>query len=120
MCYLYCRATRSVSVCPPAYYAHLVAARARFHASEAIIANVGGWLAESEINTLTSGVEGMGINDRVGGMVGDRVGGMAGDRNSVLGGVARRKHRMSTVSEVARSMAFGVVKSELTKVMYFM
>ena len=33
LCYLYCRATRSVSVCPPAYYAHTVAARARFHAS---------------------------------------------------------------------------------------
>ncbi|KAI9364457.1 Piwi domain-containing protein [Zopfochytrium polystomum] len=33
LCYLYCRATRSVSVCPPAYYAHLVAARARFHAT---------------------------------------------------------------------------------------
>ncbi|KAI8824387.1 Piwi domain-containing protein [Fimicolochytrium jonesii] len=32
LCYLYCRATRSVSVVPPAYYAHLVAARARFHA----------------------------------------------------------------------------------------
>ncbi|KAJ3042710.1 argonaute 1 [Rhizophlyctis rosea] len=31
LCYLYCRATRAVSVCPPAYYAHLVAARARFH-----------------------------------------------------------------------------------------
>ena len=33
LCYLYCRATRSVSVCPPAYYAHLVATRARFHAT---------------------------------------------------------------------------------------
>ncbi|KAJ3223159.1 argonaute 1 [Chytriomyces hyalinus] len=33
LCYLYCRATRSVSVVPPAYYAHLVAARARFHAT---------------------------------------------------------------------------------------
>lgn len=31
MCFLYCRATRSVSVVPPAYYAHLVATRARFH-----------------------------------------------------------------------------------------
>jgi eukaryotic translation initiation factor 2C len=31
LCYLYCRATRSVSVCSPIYYAHLVAARARFH-----------------------------------------------------------------------------------------
>ncbi|KAH6567126.1 hypothetical protein BASA60_009173 [Batrachochytrium salamandrivorans] len=33
LCYLYCRATRSISVVPPAYYAHLVATRARFHAS---------------------------------------------------------------------------------------
>ncbi|KAI8591999.1 Piwi domain-containing protein [Geranomyces variabilis] len=31
LCYLYCRATRAVSVVPPAYYAHLVAARARYH-----------------------------------------------------------------------------------------
>ncbi|KAF9362098.1 hypothetical protein BGX34_006708 [Mortierella sp. NVP85] len=31
MCYLYARCTRAVSVVPPAYYAHLVAARARFH-----------------------------------------------------------------------------------------
>ncbi|KAJ3309017.1 hypothetical protein HDU76_003748, partial [Blyttiomyces sp. JEL0837] len=31
LCYLYCRATCSVSVCPPAYYADLVAARARYH-----------------------------------------------------------------------------------------
>ncbi|TPX33837.1 hypothetical protein SmJEL517_g03304 [Synchytrium microbalum] len=34
LCYLYCRATRAVSVCPPAYYAHLLAARARFHFDE--------------------------------------------------------------------------------------
>ncbi|KAJ3124783.1 hypothetical protein HK098_000874 [Nowakowskiella sp. JEL0407] len=31
LCYLYCRATKAVSVCPPAYYAHLVATRARYH-----------------------------------------------------------------------------------------
>ena len=31
MCYLYCRAMRSVSVVPPVYYAHLVASRARHH-----------------------------------------------------------------------------------------
>ncbi|CAD7696925.1 unnamed protein product [Ostreobium quekettii] len=29
LCYLYCRCTRSVSVVPPAYYAHLAAMRAR-------------------------------------------------------------------------------------------
>lgn len=31
LCYLYARCTRSVSVVPPVYYAHLVAFRARFH-----------------------------------------------------------------------------------------
>ncbi|RKO83749.1 Piwi domain-containing protein, partial [Blyttiomyces helicus] len=31
LCYLYARSCRSVSVVPPAYYAHLVAARARCH-----------------------------------------------------------------------------------------
>ncbi|KAK9811129.1 hypothetical protein WJX73_005016 [Symbiochloris irregularis] len=29
MCFLYCRCTRAVSMCPPAYYAHLAAARAK-------------------------------------------------------------------------------------------
>ncbi|KND03587.1 uncharacterized protein SPPG_01063 [Spizellomyces punctatus DAOM BR117] len=33
LCYLYARSTRSVSIVPPAYYAHLVAARARCHAA---------------------------------------------------------------------------------------
>lgn len=32
LCHLYARATRTVSVVPAVYYAHLVAARARFHA----------------------------------------------------------------------------------------
>ncbi|ORZ26299.1 Piwi domain-domain-containing protein [Lobosporangium transversale] len=31
ICHLYARCTRTVSMVPPAYYAHLVAARARFH-----------------------------------------------------------------------------------------
>jgi hypothetical protein len=34
MCHLYCRATRSVSVSPPVYCAHLVATRARFHSKD--------------------------------------------------------------------------------------
>jgi hypothetical protein len=29
LCYLFCRCTRSVSVCPPAYYAHLAALRGK-------------------------------------------------------------------------------------------
>lgn len=32
LCHLYARCTRTVSMVPPAYYAHLIAARARFHA----------------------------------------------------------------------------------------
>ncbi|KAI8818024.1 Piwi domain-containing protein [Fimicolochytrium jonesii] len=35
LCYLYARSSRSVSIVPPAYYAHLVAARARCHAASA-------------------------------------------------------------------------------------
>ncbi|KAG0000459.1 Protein argonaute 10 [Modicella reniformis] len=31
MCHLFARCTRTVSMVPPAYYAHMVAARARFH-----------------------------------------------------------------------------------------
>ena len=33
LCFLCCRATRSISLVPPLYYAHLVATRARFHLS---------------------------------------------------------------------------------------
>ncbi|CAG8658175.1 246_t:CDS:2, partial [Acaulospora colombiana] len=32
LCYLYARCTRSVSLVPPVYYAHIVCSRARFHA----------------------------------------------------------------------------------------
>jgi hypothetical protein len=34
MCYLYGRATKAVSICPPAYYADLVCTRARVHRAE--------------------------------------------------------------------------------------
>lgn len=34
MCYLFGRATKAVSICPPAYYADLVCSRARAHKSE--------------------------------------------------------------------------------------
>jgi len=35
MCFLYSRSTRAVSIVPPAYYAHLAAARVKYHAHEA-------------------------------------------------------------------------------------
>ncbi len=34
MCYLFGRATKAVSICPPAYYADLVCERARIHNAE--------------------------------------------------------------------------------------
>ncbi|XP_050914277.1 protein argonaute 5 [Lathyrus oleraceus] len=34
LCYTYARCTRSVSIVPPAYYAHLLAFRARYYISE--------------------------------------------------------------------------------------
>lgn len=34
MCYLYNRATKAVSICPPAYYADLVCTRSRVYLSE--------------------------------------------------------------------------------------
>lgn len=34
LCYLYGRATRAVSICPPAYYADLICTRARSYLSE--------------------------------------------------------------------------------------
>ncbi|KAJ3322581.1 Eukaryotic translation initiation factor 2C [Boothiomyces sp. JEL0866] len=70
LCYLYCRATRSVSVVPPAYYAHLVATRARFHTTD----------NDEEYNRPSS--------------------------------------MYSSIT--AREKAFGVVKPELSNVMYFM
>ena len=34
MCYLYGRATKAVSICPPAYYADLACTRARLHRAD--------------------------------------------------------------------------------------
>lgn len=34
MCYLYGRATKAVSICPPAYYADIVCTRSRVHKYE--------------------------------------------------------------------------------------
>ncbi|KAL1922369.1 uncharacterized protein VTP21DRAFT_9908 [Calcarisporiella thermophila] len=39
LCYTYCRATRAVSLVPPAYYAHLSCLRARYHTTTTWLSN---------------------------------------------------------------------------------
>lgn len=48
MCYLYGRATKAVSICPPAYYADLVCARARIHKNE---------LFDDDLMSISSGAQ---------------------------------------------------------------
>jgi len=91
LCYLYCRATRSVSVCPPAYYAHLVAARARFHSTGESWSE-----AESSASSLSSVASGLAASE---------VSGRSGGSGSRIRG---------------RIMNYGIVKPELTKTMWFM
>jgi eukaryotic translation initiation factor 2C len=125
MCYLYCRATRSVSVCPPAYYAHLVAARARFHANETVFtpsqttSTYGGWNEGGDFENLVSGMNDLVVTPPPGMPA---VGGMAGGVFMGGGRQMKRYNRFSVVSEigVGRQMLYGTVKPELTKVMYFM
>ena len=50
MCYLYARSTRAVSIVPSAYYAHLVAARARCYRE-------GGVSGTSQYGSNISGIE---------------------------------------------------------------
>ncbi|KIW21698.1 uncharacterized protein PV07_12869, partial [Cladophialophora immunda] len=53
MCYLYARATKSVSICPPAYYADLVCDRARCYLSgffDPVTASSAGSASESGTN----------------------------------------------------------------------
>jgi hypothetical protein len=53
LCYGYARCTRSVSVVPPAYYADLVAFRAKFHVKNSVYVN-GGSLASASIKDESS------------------------------------------------------------------
>jgi eukaryotic translation initiation factor 2C len=48
MCYLFGRATKAVSICPPAYYADLVCERARRYLSEIFEATPAASVAETE------------------------------------------------------------------------
>ncbi|KAJ3190960.1 hypothetical protein HK101_008206 [Irineochytrium annulatum] len=160
LCYLYCRATRSVSVCPPAYYAHLVAARARFHATGE--AWLEGASEVGSVSALSSAMGGMGLGGGPGGIVGAAraptptglgqplsvVGAAAASAGGVIGGVpggpgligggpggmvgkkpsmsnigartlSTRSSQMFRDGEV-RVMNYGVVKSELSSVMWYM
>ncbi|KAI8923006.1 Piwi domain-containing protein [Entophlyctis helioformis] len=139
LCYLYCRATRSVSVVPPAYYAHLVAARARFHAS-------GEEIAPSDSASVVSGGSGGNGN---GGNSGNpyanqivsvtmsanapMVGGLIGSTQNQNAQIPAQQHmlskRFSTASMrtasglldgAVRTLIYSPVKPELTRVMYFM
>ncbi|KAL2915988.1 hypothetical protein HK105_204412 [Polyrhizophydium stewartii] len=127
LCYLYCRATRSVSVVPPAYYAHLVAARARFHAS-------GEEIGPMDSISVVSGGSGRRTSPQpgqqpqppsavVGGMVGSSPNGvskrfsMSSMRSGALGngGVVP-----ANLDVGARTITYSPVKPELARVMYFM
>jgi eukaryotic translation initiation factor 2C len=50
MCYLFCRATRAVSICPPVYYADILAYRARYHTSMEWEESISGERASSVIS----------------------------------------------------------------------
>ncbi|KAI9104430.1 Piwi domain-containing protein [Phlyctochytrium arcticum] len=133
LCYLYCRATRSVSVCPPAYYAHLVAARARFHATGE------GWNeSSSETGSTGSPFGNLPTNmnpltpllpptvvqppikfehiksEPVGGLIGVPAAPAVSTVPPML------NHKLSRDVLPTRMMNYGTVKDELTKVMYFM
>jgi eukaryotic translation initiation factor 2C len=41
LCYLYCRATKAVSLCPPVYHAHLLCDRARYYLHDVFDASAG-------------------------------------------------------------------------------
>ncbi|KAI9203830.1 Piwi domain-containing protein [Polychytrium aggregatum] len=116
LCYLYCRATRSVSVCPPAYYAHLVAARARFHATGE------GWSESASVSEAGS------VYSMTGAIASPIGPGGATSANDVTMKLRKKMSTMSLNSVASsgmssfgeRVMNYGTVKPELTKVMYFM
>ncbi|KAI8591303.1 Piwi domain-containing protein [Geranomyces variabilis] len=127
LCYLYCRATRSVSVVPPAYYAHLVAARARFHAF-----GDGTWETPPERgpNATDDAVKG-GMGGMVGGDVTVPIMSAAAIANATAappvvaapaegGGKPIPQQAWRKREGPIRVMQYAEVKPELTKVMYFM
>ncbi|KAI8802950.1 Piwi domain-containing protein [Cladochytrium replicatum] len=147
LCYLYCRATKAVSVCPPAYYAHLVAARARYHfqgdwseadsdpeqqrmAASAALASAtleqGGEAVLSTPTTagMTDSPDGMEYHSygRPPSLPLMRVGGGQGSMMGIGGmvGVVNDEGSVTTPSTGGSMPSFGAVKPELQRVMYFM
>ncbi|KKZ61530.1 hypothetical protein EMCG_00609 [[Emmonsia] crescens] len=70
MCYLFGRATKAVSICPPAYYADLVCSRARCYLSRLFEAGS----ASGSVSGLEAGFTRLSMATPQGGM-GDRRGG---------------------------------------------
>jgi eukaryotic translation initiation factor 2C len=54
MCYLFGRATKAVSICPPAYYADILCTRQRVHMSELFDDSDGTSVSSAAINRITS------------------------------------------------------------------
>lgn len=65
MCYLYGRATKAVSVCPPSYYADLVCERARAYLSKFYDATPTGSMVSGQTNLSAASAEDIKIHDRL-------------------------------------------------------
>jgi eukaryotic translation initiation factor 2C len=54
MCYLFGRATKSVSICPPAYYADILCTRQRVYMSDLFEASDSASVPTTTLNNVTS------------------------------------------------------------------
>lgn len=65
MCYLFGRATKAVSVCPPSYYADLVCERARGYLSQFYDATPTGSVVSGQTNLPTASPDDIKVHDRL-------------------------------------------------------
>ncbi|KAF9168361.1 Eukaryotic translation initiation factor 2C [Actinomortierella ambigua] len=121
LCHLYARCTRTVSVVPPAAYAHIVAARARFHAQ--------GEDWDEMTDTSRGGGGGGGAGGSTAGADGTARSSAADDSVSEAGSTATGGRGSSRASEgrlmnpgggVGEMGTYLAVKPDLLRVMYFM
>ncbi|KAG0229804.1 hypothetical protein BGW42_001330 [Actinomortierella wolfii] len=131
LCHLYARCTRTVSVVPPAAYAHIVAARARFHSqgedwdemSEAARSAASAAAARSASASTTS----LATTGAAASTAGDD---SASERGSIITTSSSMTGRGTSRSSESRLMHHGggagetgtylAVKPDLLRVMYFM